>query len=105
LTPLPIATDDARQAAEATEFWQKLDAMVVATTNAKKKYYVARARVLATTALLEEEEHATVVLTEEACTMAALIELPSPTPAPTLAGRATPSDDDYEAAVIANIHI
>jgi hypothetical protein len=99
-----MATDDTRQAAEAAEFRQKLDAMVVAATNAKK-YDVARARVLATTTLLEEEEHATVVLIEEACTMAALIEPPSPTPAPTLAGRATPSDDDYEAAVIANIHI
>jgi hypothetical protein len=44
------------------------------------------------------------VLAEEACVTAALIELPSPTPPPAPVGRAAPSDDGYEAAIIANIH-
>jgi hypothetical protein len=38
-----MATDDARQAAEAIEFQQKLDAMVTASTNAMKKYDATRA--------------------------------------------------------------
>jgi hypothetical protein len=33
-----MATDDARQATEATELRQKLDAMVTAATDVKKKY-------------------------------------------------------------------
>jgi hypothetical protein len=99
-----MATDDARQAAEAVEFRQKLDAMVAAATDTKK-YDVARARVLSTTALLEEEEErTTVVLAEEPHAVVALIEPPAPTLPLAPAGRAAPSDDDYEATVIANIH-
>jgi hypothetical protein len=49
MTPPPMATDDARQATEVTEFRQKLDTMVA--TAMKKKYDAARARVLA--ALIE----------------------------------------------------
>jgi hypothetical protein len=44
-----MATDDARQATEATKFRQKLNAMV--TTDVKKKYAIARTQVLAATAL------------------------------------------------------
>jgi hypothetical protein len=35
----------------------------------------------------------------------ALIEPPSPTPTPTPTDRVVPSDDDYEAAVVINIHV
>jgi hypothetical protein len=41
-----LAIDDARQATEAIEFWQKLDAMVAVTVDANK-YYATRAQVLA----------------------------------------------------------
>jgi hypothetical protein len=34
-----------------------------------------------------------------------MIEPPSPTLTPTTTGRAARSDDDYEAIVIANIHV
>jgi hypothetical protein len=74
-----MASDDTRQATEAAEFWQKLNAMVATTTYAKKMYDAARARVLAATALLEEEQHVAAALAEEAHTAAALIEPPSPT--------------------------
>jgi hypothetical protein len=74
-----VATDDDRQAAEATEFQKKLDAMVTATDDVKKRYDTGRARVLAATTLLEEE-CVTTILTKEACTTAALIKPPSPTP-------------------------
>jgi hypothetical protein len=37
-TSPPMATDDTRQATEATELRQKLDAMVTAATDVKKKY-------------------------------------------------------------------
>jgi hypothetical protein len=84
-----MATNDARQAAKAAEFRQKLDAMVVAAADAKKKYDATRARVLAA------EDRAA----------AALIKHPSPMPPPAPDGRATHSDDDYEATVIANIYI
>jgi hypothetical protein len=99
-----VATDDDRQAAEATEFQKKLDAMVTATNDVKKRYDTGRAWVLAATTLLEEE-CVTTVLTKEACTTAALIKPPSPTPPPAPAGGAVPLDDDYEVAVIANIHV
>jgi hypothetical protein len=45
------------------------------------------------------------VLVEEARAVVALIEPPSPTPPPAPTGRAAPSDDDYKAVVIANIHV
>jgi hypothetical protein len=101
VTSPSMATDDARQAAEAAEFRQKLDAMVTAA-DAKKKHDAACAWVLAATALLKEEQCAAAVLAEEARTAVALIEPPSPL-APV--GRAAPLDDDYEVAVIANIHV
>jgi hypothetical protein len=44
-----MAKDDARQAADAIEFRQKLDVMVAVTADTKKKYDAARARVLAAT--------------------------------------------------------
>jgi hypothetical protein len=79
--------------------------MVAATVDVKKKYDATRARVLAATALLEEEERAATALAEEAYTAVALIEPPAPTAPLTPAGRAAPSDDDYEVVVIANIHV
>jgi hypothetical protein len=101
-SPPPMANDDARQAAMAVEFQQKLNATVAVAV--KKKYDASRAQILAATVLLEEEQRAAAVLAEEDRATEALIEpLPMLTPAPT--GRATPSDDDYEAAVIANIHV
>jgi hypothetical protein len=100
-----MATEDAHQAAEAAEFWQKLNAMVIAATDAKKKYAAAHARVLAATALLEEEECAAAVLIEEARAAVALIEPPSPTPPLAPAGRSAPSHDNYKAAIITNIHV
>jgi hypothetical protein len=78
---------------------------MVVVAAAKKKYNAAHARVLPTTALLEEEERVTIVLTEEAHATAALIEPPLPTPPLAPAGHAAPSDDDYEAVIIANIHV
>jgi hypothetical protein len=75
-----MAADNARQAAEAAEFRQKLDTMVAAAADAKK-YDAARARVLAATALLEEER-AAAALAEKARVAAALIEPPSPMPTP-----------------------
>jgi hypothetical protein len=105
VTPPPVATDDACQAAEATEFWQKLDVMVAAAADAKKKYDTACTWFLAATALLEEEQCAAALLTEEAHATVALIEPPSPMPTLAPAGHTAPSDDDYEVAVIANIHV
>jgi hypothetical protein len=99
-----MATDDTRQAAEAAEFRQKLDAMVTAA-DAKKKHDAACAWVLAATVLLKEEQCTAAVLAEEARTAVALIEPPSPTSPLAPAGRAAPLDDDYEVAVIANIHV
>jgi hypothetical protein len=96
-----MATEDAHQAAE---FWQKLNAMVIAAADAKKKYAAAHARVLAATALLEEE-CAAAVLIEEARATVALIEPPSPTPPLAPAGRSAPSHDNYKAAIITNIHV
>jgi hypothetical protein len=101
----PLATDDARQAAEAVEFQQKLDTMVATTANAIKKYDATHTRVLATTTLLEEEKRAAAVLTEEAHAAVTLIKAPTPTPPQAPASHAAPSDDDYEAAVITNIHV
>jgi hypothetical protein len=96
-----MAADDACQAAE---FWQKLDAMV-AVADTKKKYATARTRVLAATAHLEEEQHVAAALTKEARATVALIDPPLPTPPPAPTGHATPSNNDYEASVIANIHV
>jgi hypothetical protein len=98
--------DDTRAAAEAVEFKCKLEAMVTAVETVKKKADAARARVLAAAALLEEEQHTTVALTDEAHAAAFLIEPPPPTSKmetgdPSLA----PDTADYEAAVIANLHV
>jgi hypothetical protein len=105
MTPHLMATDGTRQAAEAVDFCQKLNAMVAATAAVKKKYNTACTRVHPTTALLEEEQRAVAILTEEARAVVALIEPPSPTPPPAPADHAAPSDDDYEATVIVNIHV
>jgi hypothetical protein len=78
--------------------------MVTGATDVKKKYDATRARVLAATALLEEGCTAA-NLAEEARAVVALIEPPSPTPPLTLVGCASPSDVNYETAVIANIDV
>jgi hypothetical protein len=100
-----MATDDDRHAAKATEFWKKLDAMVATTVDARKRYDATHARVLAATKLLEEEQRVAAILAKEAHIAAVLIEAPSPMPPPAPVGHAAPSDDNYEAIVIANIHI
>jgi hypothetical protein len=79
--------------------------MVATTTSAKKMYDATRARVLATTSLLEEEQHTAAILTKEAHAVAALIKPPLPTPPLAPISRTAPSDDDYEATIITNIHI
>jgi hypothetical protein len=79
--------------------------MIAAAADAKKKYDTADARVLAATTLLKEEQCAAAVLTREAHAAAALIEPPSPTLPLDLTSRAASSDDDYEAAIITNIHV
>jgi hypothetical protein len=81
-----MTTDNDRQAAEAIEFWKKLDAMVTTATNIKK-YDVARIWVVAVTVLLEEEQRAAAALAEEACVVAALIEPPLPMPSCCSIGR------------------
>jgi hypothetical protein len=48
-----MAQDDDQQVAEATEFWQKLEAMVVAAEDAKKKVAATHTCVLADATLLE----------------------------------------------------
>jgi phage major head subunit gpT-like protein len=48
-----MAQDDDRQVAEATEFWQKLEAMVAAAEDTKKKVAVTHTRILADATLLE----------------------------------------------------
>jgi hypothetical protein len=100
-----MAIDDNRLATEATEFRKKLDAMVVAASDVKKRYDAARARVLAPTTLLEEEHCAAAILAKEVHVAVALIELPLPTPSLGPTGSTAPSDDDYEAVVIANVHV
>jgi hypothetical protein len=79
--------------------------MVTTMTDMKKRYDVGCGRVLATTALLEEEEHTATVLAKEARATAALIEPPLPMLPAVPTGPATSSNDDYEATVIANIHV
>jgi hypothetical protein len=79
--------------------------MVTTAMDMKKRYDTARAWVLATIALQEEEEHVATILVEEARAAAAPIEPYLPTPPSAPVGRVAPSDDDYEAIVIANIHV
>jgi hypothetical protein len=100
--PPLMATDHDHHGAK---FRKKLDAMVAAATNVKKRYDATRTRVLTATALLEEEQCTVVILIEEAHVMVALIEPPSPTLPPAPIGGAALSDDDYEAIIIANIHV
>jgi hypothetical protein len=78
--------------------------MVTAAIDAKKRYDAASAFLSATT-LLEEEERIAAVLVKEARVAAILIETPSPTSPLAPTGGAAPSDDDYEAAIIASIHV
>jgi hypothetical protein len=100
-----MAPDNDRQAVEAIEFQKKLDAMVATTIDAKQRYATAHAQVLSTTALLEGEDRVPVILIEEAHATTTLIEPPSRASPPAPASRTALWDDDYEVAVIANIHI
>jgi hypothetical protein len=79
--------------------------MVATTIDAKQRYATAHAQVLSTTALLDGEDRAPVILIEEAHATTTLIEPPSRASPPAPASRTALSDDDYEVAVIANIHI
>jgi hypothetical protein len=97
-----MAIDDDCQAAE---FRKKFDAMVAVTTDVKKRYDATYTWILAVTILLEEEQCMAVILAEEAHATAVLIKPPSPMSPSALAGGAILSDDDYEAVVIANVHV
>jgi hypothetical protein len=98
--------DDTRAPAEAAEFKRKLEAMVTAADTMKKKADAARARVLAAAALLEEEQQTAAALADEACAVVFLIEPPPPTSkTETGSPSLTPGTADYEAAVIANLHV
>jgi hypothetical protein len=100
-----MAQDDDRQVAEAIELRQKLEAMVAAAEDAKKKAAAARTCVLAAAALLEQEQRAAAQLDEAARAAVRLIEPPSP-PSNTAPDNSSSSNpDDYEAAVIANLHL
>jgi hypothetical protein len=100
-----MAQDDDRQVAEAVEFRQKLEAMVVAAEDTKKKAATARTRVLVAAALLEQEQRIATALDEVAQAAVWLIEPPAPPS--TLASDSSSSSnaDDYKAAVIANLHL
>jgi hypothetical protein len=98
--------DDTRAPAEAAEFKRKLEAMVTAADTVKKKADAARARVLAAAALLEEEQRTAAALADEACAVVFLIEPPPPTSkTETGSPSLTPGTANYEAAVIANLHV
>jgi hypothetical protein len=99
-----MATDTDRQAVEATKFRKKLDGMVVVATDPKKRYDASRAQILTAIALLEEEERVAAVLAEETHAAIALVEPPSPTLPLAPADGAAPSNNDYEAIIIANVH-
>jgi hypothetical protein len=90
--------DDTRAAVEAAEFKRKLEAMVTAAETVKKKVDAARARVLMAVALLVEEQWTAAA--------AIMIEPPLPTSKTETGGPSlAPDTTDYEAAVIANLHV
>jgi hypothetical protein len=97
--------DDDRQVAEAVEFRQNLEAMVAAAEEAKKKAAAARTSVLAAAVLLEQEQRAATVLDEAAQAAVQLIEASAPPSTPAPDGSSSLTDDDYEAAIIANLHV
>jgi hypothetical protein len=98
--------DDNRAATKATEFKHKLEAMVTTAETTKKKADAARARVLAAAALLEEEQQTAATLEDEARAASFLIEPPPPTSKTETGGPSlAPNTVDYEAAVIANLHV
>jgi hypothetical protein len=98
--------DDTRAAVEAAEFKRKLEAMVTAAETVKKKADAARARVLLAVALLVEEQWTAAALADEARTAAIMIEPPLPTSKTETGGPSlAPDTTDYEAAVIANLHV
>jgi hypothetical protein len=100
-----MAQDDNRQVAEAAEFRQKLEAMVVVAKDAKKKAAAARTHVLAAVALLEQEQRVVAQLDEAARVAVCLIKPPAPPSNPMLDNSLSSNLDDYEAAVIVNLHL
>jgi hypothetical protein len=100
-----MAQDDDHQVVEAAEFRQKLEAMVAVVEEAKKKAAAARTRVLAAAVLLEEKQHAATVLDEAARAVVWLIEAPAPPSTLALDGSSSSTADNYEAAVITNLHV
>jgi hypothetical protein len=100
-----MAQDDDRQVAEAAEFRQKLEAMVVAAEDAKKKATAARTRVLAAAALLEQEQSTAAALDEAARATVRLIEPPAPPSNPAPDSSSSSNADKYEAVVITNLHL
>jgi hypothetical protein len=100
-----MAQDDDRQVIEATELWQKLDAMVVAVDEVKKKAIAVRTCVLVTAMLLEQEQHATTALDEVAQDVVRLIEVSTPPSTTAPDGSSSSNTDDYEATVITNLHV
>jgi hypothetical protein len=100
-----MANNDKRQAAEAAEFKQKLEAMVAAADDTKKKAAAARSRVLAATALLEEEQRAAAALDEVARAAALMIEPPSPSPVMAVSASQLSDAIKSEAAIVANLHV
>jgi hypothetical protein len=98
------SNDDTRAAAEATEFKRK--AMVTIAESTKKKADAARARVLMAAALLEEGQRTAATLASEARAVAILIKPPPPTSKTETGGPSlAPETANYEAAVIANLHV
>jgi hypothetical protein len=100
-----MAQDDDRQVAEATEFRQKLEAMVAAAEDAKKKAAAARTHVLAAAALLEQVQRAVAQLDEAARAVVRLIKPPAPPSNPAPDNSSSSNPDNYEAVVIANLHL
>jgi hypothetical protein len=79
--------------------------MVTTAVDVKKWYNATHTQVLAATTLLEEDERIAAILVDEAHTAVILIEPTSPTPPLTPVCGAAPSNGDYEAVVIANVHV
>jgi hypothetical protein len=100
-----MAQDDYQQVAETTEFRQKLEAMVAAAEDAKKKAVVARTPVLAAIVLLEQEQRAAAQLDAAARAAVRLIEPLAPPSNRVPDNSSSSNPDDYEAAVIANLHL
>jgi hypothetical protein len=79
--------------------------MVAAVEDAKKKAATTRTRVLAAAALLKQEHCVTAQLDGAARAVVRLIVQPAPPSNPVPNNSSSSNPDDYEAAVIANLHL